>query len=33
VFRGLYDAVGLGWLYAATKWAPVAALAERVCVA
>ncbi len=32
VFRALYGAVGLGWLYAATSWAPVAALADRVCV-
>jgi hypothetical protein len=32
VFRALYAAVGLGWLYAATSWAPVAALADRVCV-
>ncbi len=32
VFRALYAAVGLGWLYAATTWAPVAALADRVCV-
>ncbi|KAH9613793.1 hypothetical protein KSS87_008526, partial [Heliosperma pusillum] len=29
-FRKLYEAVGLGWVYAITKYEPVASIAEAV---
>ena len=32
VFRELYAAVGLGWLFALTRLPVVSAVAERVCV-
>lgn len=30
VFRKLYETVGLGWVYAITRWAPINNLANRV---
>lgn len=29
VFRKLYETVGLGWVYAITRWAPINNLANR----